>query len=321
MVSAVSLFPAKSLSFQSVSQSPAIIRAALWMVFSCAAFACLGAIIRHLGNGGMHALEIVFFRNLFGLLALAPWFWRTGIRGLKTTRLRLQIVRGLIGLVGMTTWFTAVGLIPLAELVALSFTMPLFATVAAIFVLREKVGLRRWSAVFVGFGGAMLILRPGFETLSVGSLLALISACTMAAGVVLIKILTRTENTASIVAWNQIIILPFSALLMLTVWQMPVGIDWLWLALMGAVATAGHLALTRAFTLADATAVMPFDFFRLIFTAVVAYVLFSEVPDIWMWVGAGVIFVSAVYVAHREAQVARQRTTTTPARAGVAEPT
>ncbi len=290
------------------------------MTASCAAFACLTSVIRHLGDSGLHPFEIVFFRNLFGLAALAPWFWRAGFAGLKTANPRLQVGRGLSGLVGMVCWFSAVNMIPMAEVVALSFTMPLFATIAAILVLGERVGLRRWSAVVIGFGGAMLILRPGLEVVNEGSLLSLFAACTMAANVVMLKILTRSDSTPTIVAWNQMVILPFSFLLALFVWQMPAAEDWLWLVLMGLVATLGHLALTRAFRLADATAVMPFDFFRLIFVALLGYVFFAERPSPWIWLGAGVIFVSAVYVAHREARLARPPVARAPARAGTAEP-
>ncbi len=294
-----------SLIGSRVAAAPAVLRGAMWMVVASVVFAVLSGLVRQVTVLGAHPFEIIFFRNLFGLMAMAPWFYRVGFAGLKTQRIGLFVGRGLFSLVGMTCWFSAIALVPLAEVVALSYTAPLFTTVAAIFLLGEQVGLRRWGAILIGLAGAAIILRPGMIELSMGSVLAIAAAGTMACGVVLVKLLSRTESTPAIVAWQQIVVLPGSAVLAFFVWKTP-SLELLgWMVLLGVVGTLGHLAVTKAFSLADTTAIMPFDFFRLIFTAIVGLVFFAEQPEIYLWIGAGVIFVSSIYVARREAQLAR----------------
>ena len=285
---------------------PAVLQGALLMVVASAAFSCLSGIIRHLGDSGIHPFEIVAFRSLFGLLVLAPWLWRVGPGGLKTRQPALIGLRGLLGLTAMATWFWAITIMPLGEAAGLSFTAPLFATVIAVVILREQVGLRRWSALLIGFTGAMIILRPGAATLTPGAILVLGSAVAMAGAIVIIRLLTRTDGVATIVAWNQMIVLPLSVLPALYFWTTPTWEQVAWMALLGGFATAAHMAITKAFSLAETSAVMPFDFCRLLFSAAIGFAFFGERLDIWVWIGAGVIFSSASYTAHRETRLARQ---------------
>ncbi len=273
--------------------------AALWMVLACVGFAVMTGIIRHVSET-LPPLEIVFFRNFFGLMALTPWFWRNGIGGLRTQRLGLLSARAVTGLISMTAWFSAVALIPIAEATALSFTAPLFGTIGAVFFLGEIVRLRRWSATLIGFVGAMIILRPGFQEFQPASFYAILAAATMAASGIFIKKLTATESPAKCVAWAHVMMTPAALIPALFVWQWPHGVTWLWLIGLGCVAIVSHLAMTRSIGMGDLTAVLPYDFTRLPFAAIVGYIAFSQVPDMWTWIGAGVIFTSTIYIAHRE---------------------
>ena len=133
---------------------------AMWMVGACLFFAAMSGIIRHV-SAELHAFEIAFLRNLFGLAFMMPWLARVGWSGLKTQRIGLYTVRGIIGLAAMLAFFWAITILPLAQVTALSFTAPLFATILAALVLREVVRARRWAAILVGFVGALIILRPG----------------------------------------------------------------------------------------------------------------------------------------------------------------
>jgi len=278
------------------------LRAAMWMVFGCIGFACTSGIIRHV-SVTLPPLEIVFFRNFFGLLALAPWFWQNGLRGLRTNRLGLLTVRATTGLLSMTGWFMALAVIPIADATALSFTAPLFATIGAVFFLGEVVRLRRWSATLIGFAGAMIILRPGVEELDPASFYALFAAATMAMSGILIKKLTATESPAKCVAWASIIMTPAALVPALFVWQWPEGTTWFWLIGLGSGATISHLCMTRSIGMSDLTAVLPYDFTRLPFAALIGYLAFSQTPDVWTWLGAAVIFTSSIYIAHREARL------------------
>lgn len=284
-------------------EAPAALQAAIFMIIGCAFLAVLGGLIRSLSDSGLHVFEIVFLRNMAGLLVLAPWFLKNGVSGLKTQRPRLFFIRGFFGFISMVSWFYAASVIPLAEAVALNFTAPIFGTLLAIVILKEVVRFRRWMAILVGFAGAMIILRPGAMEMSAGAYSAIFAAATMACSVTCVKMLSKTESTPSIVAWTQIIILPMSLIPALLYWQTPTWEQLTLVGAMGLCATLGHLFFTRAFAVADATYVLPFDFSRLVFSAIIGFIFFNQEPDQYVWIGAGVIFVSSVYIAMREAQL------------------
>ncbi len=274
------------------------------MIAACAGFATMSALIRHI-SAELHAFEIAFFRNFFGLVVLLPWLMRSGFGVLRTKRLGLYALRGLFGLLAMMCWFWAITVMPLAEAVALSFTVPIFATVLAVLILGEAVHARRWTAMAVGFAGAMIILRPGVEEVGLPQLAVIVAAVFMASAVIAVKMLSRTETTTAIVAYMGIFLAPVSLVPALFVWRTPGWETLLWLVGLGATASFAHACLTRSFAAADASAVMPYDFSRLIFVSVIAYFAFGEVADLWTWVGATIIVGAAVYIARRDQLQAR----------------
>ena len=155
-------------------------RAVLLMVVGTIFFSSMHALIRYL-SADLHAFELAFFRNLFGVLVVLPWVLRAGLSPLKTNRLGLHSVRGLFNGIGMLMFFYAVSIAPLADVIALSFTAPIFATILAIVFLGEVVGVRRWTAIFVAFLGMLIILRPGLAEISQGQFLAMASSALWAA--------------------------------------------------------------------------------------------------------------------------------------------
>ncbi len=283
---------------------PGSLRGALWMIAASAAFAAMNGSIRHI-SADVHPFEIAFFRNFFGLVFMLPWLMRAGLGALKTERLGLYTIRGLLGMAAMMAWFWSLSVMPLAEAVALNFTLPLFGTVLAVLVLGEVVRVRRWSATIVGFIGAMIIMRPGIEEVSLNQVIVLFAALMMAATAIAVKILSRTESPVAIVMYMTIFLTPLSAIPAVFVWQTP---DWnslIWMAWIGGLANVAHLLITHAFRATEASVVMPFDFARLVFVAIIGFIFFDEVADVWTWVGAAVIAASSVYIAHRETRVAR----------------
>jgi drug/metabolite transporter (DMT)-like permease len=306
-----------------IASMPTPLLAAAWMVGASLFFAGLSGVIRHLGQQ-MHPFEVAFFRNLFGLVVMLPWLWRIGFGVLKTKRLNLYISRSALSLFSMLCWFTALPMLPFEQAVALSFTAPLFATVCAALVLRETVRGRRWTATILGFVGVLIIVRPGLgdvapsdaveEIFAIGALLAILSAMTSAVLTIIVKNLARTEPSDAIVTYMVLLLTPMSLVPAVFVWQWPTGEQWPWLIAMGALGSFGHMCYMRAFAIADASAVMPYDYTRLIFAAVIGYLAFAEVPDLWTWIGAAVIASSAIYIAHRES-VRRQSTATRAAAA------
>jgi len=294
----------RTSSIAAISGLPDTLRGALWMIGASAAFAGMNGAIRYV-SGEMHPFEIAFFRNLFGFLLMAPWLVTVGFGGLRTKRLGLYTLRSIFGISAMLAWFWSLSVMKLADAVALSFTLPLFATILAALVLKEVVRIRRWTATIIGFAGAMIILRPGIDQVTQAEVIVLFAALMMAMAAITVKTLARTESTNAIVMYMLIFMTPLSAIPAAFVWTTPSWDALLWMVVIGALANLAHICLTRAFKAAEASAVMPYDFFRLIFAAAVGYVFFSEVADVWTWVGAAIIAGSSVYIAHREARVAR----------------
>jgi drug/metabolite transporter (DMT)-like permease len=291
-----------------------LLRAALFATAATLFFSIMSILIRH-ASAELHALEIVFFRNLLALAWMTPWLLKVGTAGMKTQRIGMFWARAALGMVGMTSGFWAITLIPISDATALSFLAPIFATVGAAIFLGEDVRLRRWTAVIVGFLGAMVVLRPGVEMIQFGAILALVNAVAAAGNKLVLKSLTRTENPEAIVTYMVLMLTPMTFIPALFVWQWPTWEAMFWLTLLAGSGTIGHICITKAYGHADLTVVMPFDFTRLPISALLAFLLFAEVPTIWTWIGGAVIFASTFYIAHRESQVARARATAAAATA------
>lgn len=270
-------------------------------LFLCSSvtFACMHAMIKHIATD-MHPFEIAFFRNLFGVIILAPAFLRHGFSPLRTKRPFLMFLRGAINTGTMICFFMALALAPLADVAALNFTAPIFATLLATLFLGEKVGMRRWTAILFGLAGAMLILRPGFGTLELGHVLTLVSAVSWGLILMIIKILSRTESALTITLYMGLWMTPLSAVPAAFVWTWPDFELLLWLVGIGAVGTAGQYLVAEALRRGDTGVIMPLDFFKLVWAAVLGVVLFNELPDAFTWAGGAVIFLSATYIALRE---------------------
>ncbi|MCX7032712.1 MAG: DMT family transporter [Arenimonas sp.] len=291
-----------------VSRAADVKRAVLLMTASTVIFGCMAVCIR-LASAQLHPFEIAFFRNFFGFIFILPILVRHGPSLLKTHRLPLYLVRCLIGIVSMLAGFWAIVNLPLAQAIALSYSTPLFVTIGAVLVLGEVVRARRWTAVLVGFLGVVLIVRPGSADFTAGSLVALMAAVASASVAISIKFLSRTEHPDAIVLYTTMLWVPMSLVPALFVWEMPVGITWLWIVLAGLLGTTAHMCWTRALKLADASMLTPISFMQILVVAVFGYFLFDEALDRWTVLGAAIIFGSNVYIARREARLARQAVT------------
>jgi drug/metabolite transporter (DMT)-like permease len=236
---------------------------------------------------------------------MLPWLFKTGLKMLKTERLHMHVFRSTIGLGAMLFWFVAVSMMPIADAVALSFTTPLFATVGAAVFLGETIRVRRWAAMVVGLIGALIIVRPIGIDVSLGAGLVLLASACMAMSALSVKSLSRTETPSTIVLFMGLIMTPMSLVPALLNWSTPQPVDYLWFVALGLFATIAQIAMARAFASADVSAVLPFDFSRLIFAAILGYLFFAESPDIWTWLGAAIIFSAALYTAHRESHQTR----------------
>ncbi|MEM9629617.1 MAG: DMT family transporter [Pseudomonadota bacterium] len=295
----------RKLNASSATLSPSV-QGALWMSASAAFFAVMISLVRHLTDH-LDPLQVVFFRNAFSLLALLPWLVQKGPGALRTERLHLHVLRALIGIAAMVLWFNTLARMPLAEATALSFTAPIFTSILAVLFLNEIMHRHRLLAIAMGFLGAMTIIRPGLAVLDPIALLAIVTALVWGSGTVLLKYMSRSETTLATVIYMPLFLTPISLVPALFVWEWPSLELWALAFLFGAVGTLGHVCLTRAMGVADATSVIPFDYLRLPFVAFIAFIAYGEHADIWVWLGGGLIAAGAIHNARREAQ---SRTTT-----------
>lgn len=275
-------------------------RGMLWMLGAALFFSASVGYVRYLSDF-MSTFEIVFFRQIMGLAIMMPWLMRAGMSAARTNRLPMQGFRALLSYLGMLSSYYSFTLIPIADAVALQFTTPLFTTILAIIFLKEVVGLHRWSAILFGFLGVLIIVRPGFAELGLGVPVAICAALCYASANVANRALSRTESTAVILFYGFILQIPLAAIPAAMTWVTP-GWDVVWPLLgFGVTGIAAQWCLTRALAVADASLVEPVMFVRLPFVSMIGYVLFAEIPDSWVWVGAAVIFVSTIVLARREA--------------------
>lgn len=276
-----------------------------WVTLSMALFAGLAAFARAAMNTGLHPFVILFIRNCLAVAMLSPLlFWR-GAELVRSAALPLYFGRVAMSFISMMAWFYSILLIPIGELTAISFLGPLFGTLGAIFFLGERVRWRRWAALIVGFSGAMIILRPSGNSIGLGQICALVS--TMAGGLtaVLVKQLTSRDDPDKIVYLSNLMLAPLSLIPALFFWTSPT-----WEAVplflgIGLCAVLGHVSLVRGYAATDASLAQTFEFSKLPFSVAVGYAAFGEVIDGLTWVGAGIIFASAVYITNREAKLRR----------------
>ncbi len=283
-------------------------RAAGLMLASTMFFGLMAIFIR-LASQSLHTFEVAFFRNCFGLAAAAPLLYRHGWVLLRTQRLPRYIVRCIIGIGSMFAGFWAIGHLPLAQAIALSYSSPLFVTLAAALFLGEKVRARRWTAVALGFLGVLIVVRPGTDSFAAGSLIAIFAAVLNATVSIQIKELSNTEPADRIVFWTTALWVPMSLGPALTVWEWPQGWTWAWVVLAGVLGTTGHMLWTRALKLGEVSALTPISFMQLPLVAVAGFLLFDEKLDRYTLLGATVIFAANAYITHREATLAKQSAT------------
>lgn len=273
------------------------------MILSMLAFACMSTIVRLLGSD-MPSPLMVFLRNVVSLAIVLAWsgLLQKGVPAFPTTRLKSHFWRASIGVLSMELWFYSLTIMPLTLATALSFTAPIFSTIFAIFFLGEKAGIRRWSAMIIGFIGVMVILRPDTHGVDSKALFVLLSSSMMAVAGVLVKSLTRTETPETIVFYMALFMVLWSFFPAIPFWQEVTLYQWWLVFLIALFSTVAHLMLSRAFIRADLVVLMPFDFTRLIFVAALAYPMFGETMDSHTLAGALIIVASTVYIAHRESR-------------------
>ena len=281
------------------NQLPGHARGAFWMLLAAMFFSFHGPLVR-MATAGADPLMVAFIRSIFVFLMMLPWIIQHCKIEMKTNVLPLHAFRALFSMTGFILLVIAQSKLTLAEVSALTFAAPLFATIGAVIFLREVVKARRWIATFVGLAGVWIVLRPGLEVVDPYFILPVGAAIFIAVSNLMIKSLSSYDSSNSIVAWLAIFSVPLTFVPALFVWSLPGVLGFGWSFLLGLSGVGAHMCLTRSLAAADASAVLPFDYARLIFTAIIAFIVFGEEPSIWTWIGGAIIVGAVVYIARRE---------------------
>ena len=256
-----------------------------------------------------HPFEVAFFRTIFVLLIFLPFVVKNGFKTLKPNNIKLQSYRAIIGSVAMLCMFYGLSITELAKATALMFTVPIFATILAIIFLKEVVGIRRWSAMFVGFFGALIVLRPDIE-LGFGPLLILCGSLMWSSSVLMAKKLTQTDSTLSITFWQAAGLIPATFILATQVWEWP-NLNQLFMFLLIAIAgTLTHWFLNEALKRAEISALLPLDYLRLIWSVSLGFIFFNEIPPAGLWLGAALILGASTYIGVRQVKKKKEELNT-----------
>lgn len=274
-----------STSPQSVNQ------AAGWMAGAITALILMAIAGRELSSS-LSTWQLLFIRSGIGLLILTPLIIRSDPSQFLCHGFGTQLVRNISHFFGQYCWFFAIASIPLANVFALEFTVPIWCALLAPVILNERQTLQRLLCVLLGFAGILIVLRPGIELVDLASWMMLAGAVGFAVALLTTKKLTHNNSPLTILFYMCLLQLPMSALPAFNSWQSVAGWQWPWVVMVGVSALIAHYCMAKAMQLVDATLVIPMDFLRLPLIAVIGYLLYNEALDIWVMLGAALMLIA-----------------------------
>jgi len=261
-------------------------------------------------TGTLHPIQIVWSRQMGLVLGVAILFALRGPGLLRTRHPGLQIARGAVAAGSATIFIFAISYVPLADAVAVSFVAPFIVTVLGALVLREQVGVRRWSAVIIGFLATLVIIRPGMGAIHPAVMLVLVAALLFALRQILSRMLSSSDRTGTTVAYTALVSIAILTVPLPFVWQWPAsGLEISLLAGMAVLAALAETLVIKALEVAQAVVVAPLQYTLLIWSTFYGWLVFAQLPDLWTWIGALIIVTTGAYTLHRERVAGRKRTT------------
>lgn len=265
------------------------VKATLWMLGSITSFLVM-AVAGRATTSSLDVFQVMEIRSIIGLLILLPLVFREGgLSAMRSQRPLLHVARNTVHYAGQFAWLYALTLIPLAELISIEFTTPIWTAILAVIFLHERLGGARIAAIVLGIVGVAVIVRPGVERVDPGHLVMLAGAVAFGISVVMVKLLTRTESVVRIIFWMLVVQSIIGLVPALQTWKTPAAELWPWLVLISFTGMSSHFCMARALSHADATAIMPLDFLRVPLSALIGWLLYSEGIDLFTALGAALI--------------------------------
>ena len=283
-----------------VPEAASMRRGIHWVILATFLFVTMDATVKALLRDGYELPQVIwgryFFHVLLLVIVLAPRIRIVAQSG----NLKLQLTRSVLMLLTTSLFFAGLMFVPLAEASAMMLLSPLVVTALAMPILKEPVGPRRWAGVVLGMLGAMIIIRPGSEFISLGILLPAAAACSFAIYQVSTRYLSEADPILTTLFFTALVGAVITSMVAPFYWTPPSSKAWMLLITAGVCGGIGHFALIKALTLSPASIIAPYSYLNLIWATIYGFVLFAELPDMWTICGAAIISGSGLYVYHRE---------------------
>ena len=247
-----------------------------------------------------------FLRFFFGLIIILPYIIKTKFLVFKTTHIKKHLLRSLLNLPAMLLYFSTLVMLPIEKVTAISFIVPLIVTILAVMFLNEKIYIYRTLALILGFSGMLIILRPGVIDISIGVYMALFSSLLWSIVIIITKKIAKDDSSITILSYQSVFMTMFSFFIVLFYWETPNAITFVYLVLAGACGTVLHLALNHAYKLVDVSMTQPYSFLSLVFASIIGFYIFNEIPDLFTWIGAFVIFIGVLIISYREMKLDKE---------------
>lgn len=277
-----------------------LIRAIAFMMVGGLSMVLMQASVKLLSDA-LHPFVITLFRALLVFIIILPILLWNGLGTVKTSSIKLQVIRGGVGGVCMLCMFTGFSLVSLPEATSLLFTVPIFATILSVMFLSERVGIKRWGAIFLGFAGILVITRPDVS-LNLGHLLLLSSAILWSISIVIAKKLTEKDAIISITFWQAMGCVPLALIASLFVWEMPTLTQLLYLLGIAGLGTLGHALVYASLKLGKVSFLLPLDYIRIIWSTLLGFLLFGSLPTLYLYAGTFLIISATAFISYREIQ-------------------
>jgi drug/metabolite transporter (DMT)-like permease len=263
-------------------------------------FGSLMGVFMRLAQSDINVFTASFLRFGIGFIIILPYLFYSKFNVYKTNNIKLHFIRGIINVPIMYVGFAALMLIPLEQIQALHFIVPIIVTFLAVFFFKEKIRFARISALIIGLIGMLVMLRPGIIEMNIGVYMVLFSSLVWSFIIIITKFLSKNDSPITILTYQYSLVTFFSLFIVIFFWEMPSSIIFLYTFLAALSGTVLHLALIYSYKLVDLTLIQPFTFLSLIWASLFGYYIFGEEPDIFTWLGAIIIFSSVLIIFYRE---------------------
>lgn len=263
-------------------------------------FGSLMGVFMRLAQSDINVFTASFLRFGIGFVIILPYLFYSKFNVYKTNNIKLHFIRGIINVPTMYVGFAALMFIPLEQIQALHFVVPLIVTFLAVFFFKEKIRFVRISALIIGLIGMLVMLRPGIIEMNIGVYMVLFSSLVWSFIIIITKFLSKNDSPITILTYQYSLVTFFSFFIVIFFWEMPSSIIFLYTFLAALSGTVLHLALIYSYKLVDLTLIQPFTFLSLIWASLFGYNVFGEEPDIFTWLGAIIIFSGVLIIFYRE---------------------